>query len=95
MEPQTLGRGAILLQRPNTLGLMLGEAVTGYLAMPGDPVPGVLIPDTAVVRTEGRGWIYVMNKGSDAFTRLEMALDHPLPGGWFSRNRSQLTIMSS
>jgi hypothetical protein len=83
VDPQTLGRGAILLQKPNTLGLMLGEAVTGYLEMSGEPRSGVLIPSTAVVRTEGQGWFYVMNKGSDSFTRLQIPLDHPLQDGWF------------
>ena len=42
-----------------------------------------MVPSEAVVRAEGRGWVYLMNNGSDAFTRLEVPLDHPAPGGWF------------
>jgi membrane fusion protein, multidrug efflux system len=83
VDPTTLGRGAIFMMNPNVLGLMAGEAVTGYLQLPGEPVTGVLIPDQAVVRTEGRGWVYVMGAGADAFTRTEVALDRPVSGGWF------------
>ena len=83
VDPQTLGRGAMLLHQPNTLRLMLGEAVTGYLELPGQPVTGVLVPNTAVVRAEGQGWVYVKTNGSDAFTRTHISLEHPVEAGWF------------
>ena len=82
VDPQTLGRGAIFLVKPNALGLMLGEAVIGYLELPGDPITGVVIPSEAVVRPEGRAWVYIMNSGADAFTRTEISLEHPTQGGW-------------
>ena len=83
MDPQTLGRGSIFLSKPNTLRLLPGEAVTGYLKVPGDPLLGVLIPSNAVVRTEGAGWVYTLDSGGDTFTRVGVALDHPLEAGWF------------
>jgi hypothetical protein len=84
VDPQTLGRGAIFLIQPNVLGLMTGEAVTGYLQMSGDPVAGVLIPSQAVVRTEGKDWIYTLNSAAEAFTRTEITLDQQTAGGWFA-----------
>jgi hypothetical protein len=36
-----------------------------------------------VVRTEGAGWVYVLNSAGDAFTRVEVALDRPAEAGWF------------
>jgi multidrug efflux pump subunit AcrA (membrane-fusion protein) len=86
VDPQTLGRGAIFEIQPNSLGMMSGEPVTAFLQMPGTPVTGVRIPSEAVVRTEGRAWAYVMNTGGDAFTRIDISLDHPIAGGWFVRS---------
>ena len=83
VDPQTLGRGSIFLIKPNGLRLLPGEAVIGYLKIPGDPLAGVLIPSNAVVRTEGAGWVYTVDTGGDTFTRIGVALDHPLEGGWF------------
>jgi hypothetical protein len=86
VDPQTLGRGAIFLVKPNTLGLMSGEAVVGYLELPGEPLTGVLVPSEAVILTEGRHWVYIMNSGADAFTRMEVSLEHPAQGGWLVSN---------
>jgi hypothetical protein len=83
VDPQTLGRGFIFIIKPNASGLLPGEAVTGYMRVSGEPLVGVIIPSQAVIRTEGAGWVYLMNGGSDAFTRTAVALDHPADGGWF------------
>ncbi|MGO8931156.1 MAG: hypothetical protein ACLQU3_30235 [Limisphaerales bacterium] len=83
VDPQMQGQGFLFLLRPNSLRLTLGEAVAGYLKIPGEPLAGVIIPREAVVRTEGAGWVYVMNSAGDAFTRVEVALDHPTEAGWF------------
>lgn len=83
VDPQTQGRGFIFLIKPNALRFLPGQGVTGYLKVPGEPLTGVIIPRDAVVRTEGKGWIYVMNEGGEAFTRKEIALDHPTDAGWF------------
>jgi hypothetical protein len=68
--------------------LMAGAAVTGWLKMSGAPADGVVVPSDAVLRYEGKGWIYVQT-GTNDFTRTEIPLDRPLNGGWFdSRNLS-------
>jgi hypothetical protein len=83
VEPQLQGRGFIFLLKPNSLRLTPGESVVGYLKIPGEPLSGAIIPREAVVRTEGAGWVYVMNADGEAFTRVQVALDHPTEAGWF------------
>jgi hypothetical protein len=83
VDPQMQGQGFLFLLKPNSLRLTSGEAVVGYLKVPGQPLNGVIIPREAVVRTEGAGWVYVVNSAGDAFTRIEVALDRPTEAGWF------------
>jgi hypothetical protein len=83
VDPQMQGRGFLFLLKPNSLRLTAGEAVVGYIKIPGDPQAGVIIPRDAVVRTEGASWVYLLNSAGDAFTRVQVALDHPTEAGWF------------
>jgi hypothetical protein len=85
-DPQTQGRGYFFLVSSNSLGLAPGQAVTGYLKLPGDPSSGVIVPGDAVVRTEGAAWIYVLDSGGKSFTRKTIVLDHSVEGGWFVTN---------
>jgi hypothetical protein len=84
VDPQMQGRGFLFRIKSNASRLAPGEAVVGYLKVPGEPLEGVVIPREAVVRTEGAGWVYVSaNDGGNSFTRTEVALDHPTEAGWF------------
>ena len=83
VDPQMQGQGFIFLLKPNSLRLTSGEAVVGCLKIPGEPLAGVIIPREAVVRVEGAGWMYIVNEGGEAFTRIEVPLDHPTEAGWF------------
>jgi hypothetical protein len=82
-DPQMQGKGFLFLLRPNTLPIAVGASVLGYLKLPGEPVVGVVIPREAVVRNAGAAWVYVLDNGGEAFTRTEIALDHPTDAGWF------------
>ncbi len=82
-DPQTQGRGYFFLVSSNSAGLAPGEAVTGFLRLPGDPLSGVIVPGDAVVRTGGAAWIYTLDSGGKSFTRKTIALDHSAGGGWF------------
>ncbi len=86
LDPLTQGRGFIFLARPGATPLAVGEAVVGSVQLPGEPLAGVIIPRAAVVRTEGRGWAYVLSETGGAFTRKEIALVHPTETGWFITN---------
>lgn len=80
VDPQTLVRGFLFY---STNSLKAGEPVTGYLRTAGEPLKGVIIPRDAVVRTEGKGWVYVMGGNGESFTRKEIPLDHSTDNGWF------------
>jgi hypothetical protein len=86
VDAQVQGRGFIFLVQPNPLRLFPGQGLIGYLKMPGEPVSGVNIPRDAVIRSEGKGWVYVMNAGGEALTRKEIPLDRPTTNGWFVAN---------
>jgi hypothetical protein len=84
VDPQMQGRGFLFLAKANNAQLLTGEPVIGYLKVPGEPQTGVIVPRDAVVRTEGSGWVYVLDtNGAEAFTRTEIALDYAMPAGWF------------
>lgn len=85
VDPQTQGQGYIFQIKTNNARFLPGEAVTGHLKLPGEPLAGVVIPRDAVVRAEGRGWVYVAGDKND-FTRKEIALDHVAENGWFVTN---------
>ncbi len=48
----------------------------------GKHIPGVVIPDSAVVWLDGKAWAYVQ-QGRGHFIRKEVATDHPVGKGWF------------
>ncbi len=83
VDAQLLGRGFLFIVQTSGLQLSPGEAVTGFLKIPGDTLSGVKISSQSVIRTEGAGWVFVMNTGGDQFTRTKIALDHPIETGWF------------
>lgn len=86
VDPQMEGQGYLFLIKPEGSRLSTGQAVVGYLKVAGEPLKGVVIPREAVVRTEGAGWIYVLKPSGEAFSRVEVPLDHPVEAGWFVVN---------
>jgi hypothetical protein len=81
-DPQMQGQGFLFLMKTSSLRLVPGMAVGGYLQLQREPLDGFTIPDSAVVRHSGRGWVYVQT-GADTFERREIALDHRTADGWF------------
>jgi hypothetical protein len=57
-------------------------AVTAQLQLPGGIVSGLAVPAAAVLRYEGRGWVYVQTD-TNQFVRAEIPLDRLLENGWF------------
>jgi hypothetical protein len=86
VDPQFQGRGFIFLVESNTAALAPGEAVTGFIRIQGEPLAGVIVPRAAVVRTEGSGWVYVLQGNAEDFVRVAVPLDKPLGNGWFVTN---------
>ena len=71
VDPRTLGQGYLF--RVTGLGSLLrpGAAITAYLQIAGKPTVGILIPESALVRSAGKIWAY-RQVANDQFTRVEI-----------------------
>ena len=83
IDPLTQQQGFLFTadQSP-TNRLTPGEAVTAYIKTAGEPIGGVVVPASAVLRHEGKGWVYVQSEANQ-FVRTEIPLDRPVDEGWF------------
>ena len=80
-DPRTLGEG-YLFRVPGFGGILRpGAAVTAYLQVDGKPSTGFLIPQSAVVRSGGKTWIY-RQIADDKYTRQEVTLASGSNRGW-------------
>lgn len=75
-------------QQPTLLFAVWGKlpadaAVEADLKMEGEPIRGVRVPPAAILRHEGKGWVYVQTE-MNRFVRVAVALDRPVAGGWFA-----------
>ena len=64
-----------------------GAAVSATLKTSGELVNGVAIPASAILRHDGKGWVFV-HTGENDFSRREVQLDRPVAGGFFSAELS-------
>jgi hypothetical protein len=88
-DPQMQGQAFLFLVKASVPWLVPGKSVGALVQFPGEPVAGWMVPDSAVVRHAGQGWIYVKT-GENTFTRREIALDHRLENGWFVPKRANV-----
>lgn len=79
-DPQMQGQGFLFLQQTNPLPP--GAAVVAWLTIPGGAESGVMVPREALLRHEGRAFIYLQTS-NDTFQRKEVALGRPSGAGWF------------
>jgi multidrug efflux pump subunit AcrA (membrane-fusion protein) len=83
LDPQTQRQGVLFTaDQPADHRLTPGEAVTAFIRMPGEPVSGVVVPASAILRHEGEGWVYKQTD-TNQFLRVAVPLDRPMDGGWF------------
>ncbi|MGH9651339.1 MAG: hypothetical protein ACRD3I_12825, partial [Terriglobales bacterium] len=80
-DGQTQGTGFLFLLRRNSLEIKPGAAVTGFIKVRGEPLQGVEVPGSAVVRHERRAWVYVQTERA-RFTRRPILLKHASGEGW-------------
>ena len=85
VDPQTQQQSFLFLVRQSSLAP--GAAVTGFLKTDGAATSGVTIPVDAILRHEGKTWIYLQT-GEAEFSRHEITLDRATDGGWFSSELS-------
>jgi hypothetical protein len=79
-DPQMQAQGFLFLVKNSSLPP--GAAVVAWLSLPGEQEKGVIIPRSAIVRHEGRAFIY-MQSGDELFERHTVELNHPTEAGWF------------
>jgi hypothetical protein len=83
VDPQTQQQGVLFAAvKSSTDQLTPGEAVTAFIKTSGEPVSGVVIPASAVLRHEGKGWVYMQTE-TNQFVRTEIPLDRLTDNGWF------------
>jgi hypothetical protein len=58
-----------------------GTALVGQLEVAAGTETGPRVPASALVRLDGRTWVYV-ERGSNTFERRAVSLERALPGGW-------------
>lgn len=84
MDEQTQGQGFLFLAASRA-DFPPGAAVTGFVQTDGEPLRGVIVPRPAIVRHEGKTWVY-LKTAADHFVRREINLKIPTEGGWFVSN---------
>lgn len=83
-DSKTQGQGFLLRIDQPPFPLRPGMALTAWLELPGPPRPGFSIPRSAILRHDGRTWVYVQEV-EEKYVRKPVTLDAPLEGdqGWF------------
>lgn len=84
VDAKTQAQGFILRVDRPAFPLRPGMAVTAWLELPQKARAGFAIPRSAVLRHDGRAWVYVQEE-EEKFVRKPVTLDTPLGGekGWF------------
>ena len=91
-DPKTQAQGLILRVDKPPFTLRPGMALTAWLELPEAPRPGYALPRSAVLRHDGRTWVYVQEE-EEKYVRKPVTLDAPLDGdqGWFITDKGGLT----
>ncbi len=65
-------------------------SLTASLKTSGEPIAGVTIPASAILRHEGKGWVYVQTE-TNQFMRVEIPFDRQTENGWFVADKLSAT----
>lgn len=79
-DPKIQGRSFFYVVAADGSDLLPGMNVTALLPA-GEPVPGVVVPDSAVVWLQGKAWAYAQVK-PNRFARREVSTGQPVKDGW-------------
>ena len=83
LEADPLTGGSAYLYRLPSGGSTLrpGAALVGLLPDPTASLPGVEVPNAAVVQWEALAWVY-LERAPGKFARVRISTEHAVPGGW-------------
>ncbi|CAN5885353.1 hypothetical protein BH11VER1_BH11VER1_06010 [soil metagenome] len=91
-DPKTQAQGFILQVSKPSFTLRPGMALTAWLELPEKPRSGYAVPRSAILRHDGRTWVYVQEE-EEKYVRKAITLDAPLDDaqGWFITESAGLT----
>jgi membrane fusion protein, multidrug efflux system len=91
-DAKTQAQGFVLRINKPPFALRPGMALTAWMELPEKPRPGYAIPRSAVLRHDGRTWVFVQEE-AEKYVRTAITLDAPLQGdqGWFITENAGLT----
>lgn len=91
-DPKTQSQGFILQVSKPPFALHPGMALTAWMELPEKPRPGYAVPRSAILRHDGRTWVYVQEE-EEKYVRKPITLDAPLDDaqGWFIAEGGGLT----
>lgn len=75
------GLGYLFLVKENVGALRTGATVSGNLTTGENTPEGPLVPESAIVRTEGKTFVFVAS-GEEGFERKEVMLERSVDGVW-------------
>ena len=83
-DPKTQSQGYLLRIDQPPFPLRPGTALTAWLELHGPPRSGFAVPSSAILRHDGRTWVYVQ-EDEEKYVRKPITLDAPLEDGpgWF------------
>lgn len=83
-DAKSMAQGFLLRVDSPKFALRPGMAVTAWLALSGEPQHGFAVPRSAVLRHDGRTWVFIQEE-QEKFVRKPVTLIAPLDGekGWF------------
>ncbi len=79
-DPRIQGMSLFYIAPARATGLFPGMNVLAYLPS-GSTTTGIIVPRAAVVRWQGKRWVYV-KKDSDRFVRREISTEAVVKQGW-------------
>lgn len=82
VDAQTQGQGFLYLVKSNQFRFTPGAAVLGRIRIAGEAQSGAVIPRSAVVRLNGKPWVYLQTD-NETFARRAISENEPLGEGWF------------
>jgi hypothetical protein len=82
-NPKTLGQGFLLRVEDADASLAPGAELKARLREAGPAQKGALVPETAIVRSGGKTWVYLA-EADNKFRRHEIKLEGPMEQGWLA-----------
>jgi hypothetical protein len=82
-DGKSQGQAFLLRMEKAPAWLRPGQGVTAWLEAGGEPRAGLVVPREAILRHDGRTWVYVAEEEAGEFARKPITLETPVAEGWW------------